>query len=638
MPFSFDNPLGLFDPTGRTALTYDQLQQRKKIAAAMMSRRPGAMPRNLGEGIARIGETVGDELYYRSVDADEAAAKRYEGEQTSNPPEPTAPVIRPYNPPPSPTPQAVVTPPIVAPAATAGRGPLSPSEQQDPNSDIWRLPSAEAMDDWRRSVTVPQVVPPRPQPGPRSDVAPSPTGGANIPMLNPAQQTAMSLGGAGGPQGAPSAPLATAPSGTVSDAPTVDAQAVRGSLTGALAQAQPNVFPQVANDASKAVLPGGYTPPAPPAQNAIRAAPLPPNAVRAAPDNIPTSQRLPPPQLQPMINDNIRRYQAIASNPRLSDTARSMALEQIKGEQATIKDTNNQTLLEYNEARKQELEAKGKLQDPMTKLQVEEQRRKLEGEGFFPIPPEKAATLPQIPGVGYYQDRWGNLKTVHGPQSTTVTIGDKAAGKGDEKLQEKLSEHFVKTFEAGDTAGDEIKQLAEMRALAGKVGTGAGAVVKQYLGGWGIKSEGLSEIQALQAGISRLIPQQRVPGSGTSSDFDGQMFKDSVVGLSKTPQGNALIFDTMDGLAKNKLDRAEVAGRVVSGEITRSEGIKEMLALQRQARDLSERVKTHLETTGQKPAGEPAIPKVVTDDTMREFIKNNPTHPRANEIRKKLGM
>ena len=402
----------------------------------------------------------------------------------------------------------------------------------------------------------------------------------------------------------------------------------------------------------QATMPGATVPvggPPPPNQQIAQAPPPPAATIRVAPPPEPvarqgdTSYVVPMPgkrEPPPTMTEPMQRIQKIIRDapPAYKDSVAARLKPLYDAEQAKVTLGYEAYKTGLTLDKQQELEHyKSREGLPQRAATAEKTWRELEGEGATPLTSEqrKAYGIPETQSA--YLTRRGEIK--FGPAGSTVTVhtGDKAQGKGDEKLQEKLSEHFVKTFEAGDTAGDDIKQLAEMRALAAKVGTGAGAVVKQYLGGWGIKSEGLSEIQALQAGISRLIPQQRVPGSGTSSDFDSQMFKDSVVGLSKTPQGNALIFDTMDGLAKNKLDRAEVAGRVVSGEITRSEGIKEMLALQRQARDLSDRVKVYvMDKGGNQP--QPAIPKEINDATMRELLKNNPNHPRADEIRRKLGM
>jgi hypothetical protein len=111
------------------------------------------------------------------------------------------------------------------------------------------------------------------------------------------------------------------------------------------------------------------------------------------------------------------------------------------------------------------------------------------------------------------------------------------------------------------------------------------------------------------------------------------MFAESAPGLSKTEKGNALIFDTMQGLAKNKLDRSDVAGRVISGEITRSQGVKEMLALQRQARDLSDRVHDHLVESGQQQP-QPAVPAAVSESAAEKWANDpvNANNPQAKVI------
>jgi len=408
-----------------------------------------------------------------------------------------------------------------------------------------------------------------------------------------------------------------------------------------VAQAQPSVFPPVSSDAPKAIIPGGGLPqqiPAAPPQ--IPAAPPDPRSqVQKAPEAPAAPAPMakpPPPVLEPLDNDRTRHFQRQAADPRLPPLARQAAHEQMKTEQEQIKAYNAQRVNEYGVYMKQYVEEQAKRRDPATVYSTEKARRELEGEGATPLTPEQRKQFGIPEAQPAYMTRRGEVK--FGPAGQTINVDTKAGVKGDEELQKKMSEHIIKTFEAGDAAGDEIKQLADMRALAARVGTGPGAVIKQALGKWGVKTEGLSEIQALEAGINRLIPAQRVPGSGTTSDFDAGMFKESIVGLSKTPQGNNLIFDTMEGLAKNKLDRAEVAGKVIAGDMTRAEAAKDLLGLQRQARDLSDKVKAHLEATGQLKTVDPATPKVVSDDVMRDFLKNNPNHPRAPEIRRQLGM
>ena len=191
----------IFDPAGRTAPTYEQLQQRRKIAAIMMARQ-SPRPKTFGEGLAAIGEAYGDRAYSDWVDQQDKASKDYEAASTTGAPEPTTPKIVPYDPeqtttapppsmPPPPPPAAAVPPrpplqsrsvPVPNTDAVANN-PLPADQQQDPDSPIIRMPSAQAVQDWRNSVQMPTFPQPKPQPGPRSEAEPSPLGAANIPPM-----------------------------------------------------------------------------------------------------------------------------------------------------------------------------------------------------------------------------------------------------------------------------------------------------------------------------------------------------------------------------------------------------------------------------------------------------------------------
>jgi hypothetical protein len=758
----FENLRTFFDPTGKVAPTYEDLQQRKKIAVMMMAR-AGKIPTTFGGGLQAIGEALGDRYYYDKTLEDERGSRAYEAGKTGNIAEPEAPVVAPYSPGAAPGSQASVAPAVaVAPGPQAAVAPDAADPWTARSAGIAGIESGGAKDPYSlvgaqtrtgdraigkyqiMGANVPQwtaaalgqpMTPEQFRASPEAQEAtfrhrfgqyvdkygeegaarawyageggmknPNATdvhgrltvagyGGDYLKRLaaaggNPNAAVAQAggsrdtaaailadrqqpLGGADVAQNAllaevtgispqaeraayaPTASLRTGnvmsdadPESPVMQSVVDTVQARRGGTVAPQAMqppppgpqvAQANVFPPVVSAGGQVapIIPGGGLPPAP--APAIAKAPEPPSAqIRSAPEAPQVKPMAPPtaPRLQPMVDDYIRQQATIANDPRLSDTTRAMALKQIEKRQGQIKAVNDQTLTEYNDYRKRYEDQ----QTPATVYGNEKLRRELEGEGAVPLTADQRKQFAIPESQPAWLTRRGEIKL--GPVGTKVEVntGDKAQSKGDEKLQEKLSESFIKTFEEGQAAGDQIKQLAEMRALAARVGTGAGAVAKQYLGQWGIKTEGLSEIQALQAGVSRLIPQQRVPGSGTSSDFDGEHFKNSIFALNKTPEGNNLIFDTMEGLAKNKLDRADVSGRVISGEITRAEGVKEMLTLQRQAVDLSERVKEHLKATGQDKSVAPAVPKVVSDDQMREFVKNNPNHPKAGEIRRQLGM
>lgn len=104
------------------------------------------------------------------------------------------------------------------------------------------------------------------------------------------------------------------------------------------------------------------------------------------------------------------------------------------------------------------------------------------------------------------------------------------------------------------------------------------------------------------------------------------MFRESLPLLMNTPRGNELIMETMERLAKNKLDRSEIAGQVISGAITPKEGVDRMYALQRQARAHSDEVKAYVEE--QKKLG--VTPK--TQEYPPGTIRRSPDGKRREQL------
>ena len=199
-------------------------------------------------------------------------------------------------------------------------------------------------------------------------------------------------------------------------------------------------------------------------------------------------------------------------------------------------------------------------------------------------------------------------------------------------------------IESGVGAQDDLTLLTEMRKLTGRVDTGAGASIKQFFGSkLGIKTEGIGDIEAYTALVNRLTPQQRLPGTGATSDFDAAMFKASIPGLTNTRGGNLLIMDTMEALANNKMARADLAAGAATGEMTMKEAVIKLRDLQGQARALSDRAKKHLADSGITPpedtkdkATEPPTPE--QEGEALKWIRENPTDPRVPAMKKKLGI
>lgn len=151
-------------------------------------------------------------------------------------------------------------------------------------------------------------------------------------------------------------------------------------------------------------------------------------------------------------------------------------------------------------------------------------------------------------------------------QSAFATAGGTAVAKRFEKLSEE-----------GDSATQDLALVGQLRDLGDKIKTGGTAAIRGTLAGYGIKvGENVGEIEAYGAIVDKLTPQQRAPGSGSSSDLDVKMFKNALPSLIKTPEGNAIIQDTLAGVAQYKVDRARIAERALAGEIEPKEALKQL--------------------------------------------------------------
>lgn len=132
-------------------------------------------------------------------------------------------------------------------------------------------------------------------------------------------------------------------------------------------------------------------------------------------------------------------------------------------------------------------------------------------------------------------------------------------------------------------ANEIMADIGNLRDIGSRITTGKTAEIKAALGPYaeamGIKVEGLDDMQAYQAIISKMVPRMRVPGSGATSDFDMRTFMNSLPALGKTPEGNEMIANTMQALVEHKVAAGEIANRALSGEISRTEAEKQIKAL-----------------------------------------------------------
>lgn len=140
----------------------------------------------------------------------------------------------------------------------------------------------------------------------------------------------------------------------------------------------------------------------------------------------------------------------------------------------------------------------------------------------------------------------------------------------------KRGEDFVATEVAGTKAASNLAQLNRLEQLLESAPQGMEGGWKGFVGQFGINSEGLDDIQAAQALINSMVPDQRAPGSGTMSDADLALFKASIPSIINQPGGNALITQTLRGIALYDQQMGQIATQVLDRSLTPAQGRAEM--------------------------------------------------------------
>lgn len=168
---------------------------------------------------------------------------------------------------------------------------------------------------------------------------------------------------------------------------------------------------------------------------------------------------------------------------------------------------------------------------------------------------------------------------------TTVNVGGKGETKWQEETAKGQAQMMTDWAKSGVDAQGEIAQIETLDALMGE-GIGGDLTNWQI---WARDSLGINTLnkreEAVEAMINQLVPTQRPPGSGQMSDKDLELFKQSLPSLMNSPEGNALILDTMRGMAQYKRQLGEIAQQAIIGTrpdgtpYSRHDAMKDMYAL-----------------------------------------------------------
>ena len=178
------------------------------------------------------------------------------------------------------------------------------------------------------------------------------------------------------------------------------------------------------------------------------------------------------------------------------------------------------------------------------------------------------------------------MKKPPAPSATAIAGGEMLPFM--RKAQESQATTFNDIQKSGMTAQNSLRTVNQLEKYLSKVDTGATAALKQFAGNFGIETKGLSDIQAATALINRLVPQQRPPGSGTMSDADLALFKQSLPRIINQPGGNQQIINSIKEVNKYLIEEGKIATDVLAGKITPEEGARRMQSLANPLENITE--------------------------------------------------
>jgi hypothetical protein len=195
------------------------------------------------------------------------------------------------------------------------------------------------------------------------------------------------------------------------------------------------------------------------------------------------------------------------------------------------------------------------------------------GPEYQMLSPDEITQMGLEPGA-YQRDAAGKITRVGGGGVTVNNMPgqdkfDEAFASGDAAMMSTVSE-------AGLSAQRNLARIDELAGLLTESPSGFAAAAALRAGELGINTEGLDTLQAAQALINSLVPEQRQPGSGPMSDADLALFKQSLPRLINQPGGNRQIIETMRGIAEYDAQGAAIVQRLRAGEIDRATAFSEL--------------------------------------------------------------
>ncbi len=342
----------------------------------------------------------------------------------------------------------------------------------------------------------------------------------------------------------------------------------------------PAAPPQNASDAINAYAPQQGAPALPPPTTVAAAPP-----VASVPAVAPAPVQAPTPNIQVaqdsgMSGQTLANAMKVLSDPRANANTKAIAEIMVRQAQARQQAILEQQLKQSDPGYQADLDLK-KLQadqlrspriSPTDQANIDLNREK------FSLDKENSALTPDIKEYNFakqngYTGSFAQYQLdLKKSAANNTTINNGEGNKFYNTLDENNAKIFSGLSDAGIQGRSKLGQIDQLEGLLNSAGTGAMAVIKQRAGDLGINTEGLSDIQAASALLSKMIPEQRAPGSGPVSDADLAGFRNSLPRLINQPGGNTQIINTMRGLTQYQIEMGSIADRVANREITPEQG------------------------------------------------------------------
>jgi hypothetical protein len=191
--------------------------------------------------------------------------------------------------------------------------------------------------------------------------------------------------------------------------------------------------------------------------------------------------------------------------------------------------------------------------------------------------PESFETVRDEQGNIQHQVNRETGRIMFPPAGTNVTVNNNEGGAAQEdELRKKLlggmGTGYAALYDAGVASQRGIQQIDRLEGLLADTPGGFANGLLSMASTFGIEiAPEQGPVEAADAIISQLVPQQRPPGSGVMSDADLALYRRSLPRLMNTPEGNALIIEGMRSLAQYNIETGAIVAQYGLGNLSLEE-------------------------------------------------------------------